>query len=337
MFVITFFAIVTSVVLAMQNKTSVIVCDSVFCTWNKRCTCTRKKIAIYDNKAKGMCLYYMSTAKAPVRRERIVERGGIDYKMLDKIMELQDEVLLKDPDAFAKWMKMNCKKERKGRMAMNPVFRYRAKDAQGIDKDGEIEAVDDKAAAKGLQEKGLFVISLDRIEQKEKSHGDKLAKDIQQGVTVKCLKCEEVLHETDTICPGCGQDLTSDSPLPASAGVGKIQINPLWALIIVGGAFFLALAYGTMTVGFRNYAGYMPLLVLFLFPFIIGIVKDLYPKMNRVTKVIVTSIILLSLYLVFKGLVGALLGIGVSALLLGASLGILILIFGFIKFLWKSS
>ena len=157
---IFFFIAIASVILGGQHRTSVIACDSVSCVWNKQCNCTRKDIAIYDNKAKGMCLYHTSTARTPIRRERFIE--GTDDKTLDKIMELQDEKILKDPDTFAKWMKMNLKKERR-KAAMNPVFRYRAKDAEGIDKEGEVEAVDEKAAAKELQEQGLFIISLDKV------------------------------------------------------------------------------------------------------------------------------------------------------------------------------
>jgi len=46
-----------------------------------------------------------------IKKEKFIE--GIDYKMLDKIMELQDEKLLKDPDTFAKWMKQQLKTKRK--------------------------------------------------------------------------------------------------------------------------------------------------------------------------------------------------------------------------------
>lgn len=43
---------------------------------------------------------------------------------------------------------------------MSPLFRYHIKDANGIDSNGEIEALDEGDAIKKLQEQGLVVISI---------------------------------------------------------------------------------------------------------------------------------------------------------------------------------
>ena len=203
MLVIIFLVVTMSVVLIGQNKTSVIFCDSFSCVWNKRCTCTKNKIAIYDNKARGMCLYHTSAARAPVRKERIIEGCGFDDKVLDKIFELQDEKLLKDPDTFAKWMKISFKKERKGRTTMSPVFRYCAKDTKGIDKDGEIEAQDEKTAVKELQEKGLYVISLDKV---------------GKNACPKCLKTYDSSWRT---CLNCGIPLVNVASPEAEEKITK--------------------------------------------------------------------------------------------------------------------
>ena len=42
-----------------------------------------------------------------MQEKRIIESDGdseFGKKMIDKIMKMQEEKLLKDPDAFAKWM-----------------------------------------------------------------------------------------------------------------------------------------------------------------------------------------------------------------------------------------
>ena len=108
---IFFFFVIASVILGWQHRTIVIACDSISCDWNKQRTCTRKDIAIYDNKAKGMCLYHTPTVGTVIEKVKFIE--GVDYKTLDKIMELQDEKMLKDPDTFAKWMKQQLKTKRK--------------------------------------------------------------------------------------------------------------------------------------------------------------------------------------------------------------------------------
>lgn len=70
---------------------------------------------------------------------------------------------------------------------MNPVFRFHAKDAHGLDKDGEIMASDEKDAIKKLQEQDLVVISIDLVGSIEKGEipNKSEIKDLNLGKTKK--------------------------------------------------------------------------------------------------------------------------------------------------------
>ena len=112
MFAVSLLLFMVIVSLLEHHKSSVIVCNSISCTWNKLCRCTRRGISIYDNTVKGLCLYHTESMQErildPMQEERIIESGGdseFGKKMIDKIMKMQEEKLLKDPDAFARWMK----------------------------------------------------------------------------------------------------------------------------------------------------------------------------------------------------------------------------------------
>ncbi|MDD5432974.1 MAG: hypothetical protein PHO70_08365 [Candidatus Omnitrophica bacterium] len=51
---------------------------------------------------------------------------------------------------------------------MSLIFKYHSKDTNGLDKNGSIEALDEKEAVKKLQEQGLVVISIDNVVKVEK-------------------------------------------------------------------------------------------------------------------------------------------------------------------------
>jgi type II secretory pathway component PulF len=52
---------------------------------------------------------------------------------------------------------------------MSPLFRYQIKDTNGIDGNGEIEALDVDDAVKKLQEQGLVVISINIVKPIEQA------------------------------------------------------------------------------------------------------------------------------------------------------------------------
>lgn len=125
MFIIGAVILLAIVMLAMsaeQGRSSVVMCNSVSCKWNKLCRCTKRDIAVYDNTVKGLCLYHTENMKErildPMREKRMIEVGGdsedFGKEMMDKIMRSQEEKLLKDPDTFAKWMNKVFRKKQAG-------------------------------------------------------------------------------------------------------------------------------------------------------------------------------------------------------------------------------
>ena len=111
--------VVCSIASAGQSK--IIVCNSVSCKWNKLCRCTRNKISVYDNTVHGLCFHHTESMKErildPMQGKRIIESSGdseFGKKMLDNIMKLHEEKLLKDPDAFANWMGKAIRKRNRG-------------------------------------------------------------------------------------------------------------------------------------------------------------------------------------------------------------------------------
>ena len=109
--VIIFVVIAMSLTSSGGGRPPVIMCNSVSCSHNRLCRCTRKEIAIYDNTVKGLCLDHTESMKErildPMQEKRMIKSSGdseFGKKMIDKIMKAQEEKLLKDPDTFDKWM-----------------------------------------------------------------------------------------------------------------------------------------------------------------------------------------------------------------------------------------
>jgi len=88
-------------------------CGSFSCTYNRRARCTRKEISIYDNTVRGLCLDHSETMNQriiePMNKAILVERGRPNSQMITKIMQAQEKArgseLIKNPKAFARWMK----------------------------------------------------------------------------------------------------------------------------------------------------------------------------------------------------------------------------------------
>ena len=98
---------------AVQNKSSVVMCSSFSCAYNKRARCTRKEITIYDNTVIGLCLYHSETMSRriiePMRKVGTIERSKPNPQMINKIMKAWEEKhskeLLENPKIFGDWMK----------------------------------------------------------------------------------------------------------------------------------------------------------------------------------------------------------------------------------------
>lgn len=98
---------------AEQGKSSVVMCSSVSCSWNRRCRCTRKNIAVYDNTIQGLCLYHTSNMQdrvlEPMNKSRLLEQYQhetyIAYVLAKKEEDTKDEELLKNPAAFSRWIR----------------------------------------------------------------------------------------------------------------------------------------------------------------------------------------------------------------------------------------
>ena len=122
---VIFLMIAMSLMSSGTGNPPVIACNSVSCRHNKLCRCTRKNIAVYDNTVKGLCLNHTESMKERIldpmqgtmQGKQMIESSGdseFGAEMIEKIMKLQEEKLLKDPDTFAAWMdKVFRKRHRK--------------------------------------------------------------------------------------------------------------------------------------------------------------------------------------------------------------------------------
>lgn len=103
---------------AEQGRSSVVVCNSISCKYNRLCRCTRKNIAVYDNTVQGLCLHHTSNMKdrvlEPMRKGRLVEHYQHEVYIADTLAKREEDAkdyeLLKNPNAFAKWLTRHCKR-----------------------------------------------------------------------------------------------------------------------------------------------------------------------------------------------------------------------------------
>ena len=116
MFLMSATILLAIVMLAMsveQGKSSVVVCNSISCKYNRLCRCTRKNIVVYDNTVTGLCLYHTDSMKdrvlEPMRKSNLLEQYQHEVYVADTFAkreeEAKDNELLKNPNAFARWMR----------------------------------------------------------------------------------------------------------------------------------------------------------------------------------------------------------------------------------------
>jgi hypothetical protein len=81
---------------------------------------------------------------------------------------------------------------------MSPFFRYHTRDANGIIKDGRIEALNEDDAVKNLQKQGLVVISVEMTEAGKPKIIKEEVLDVPE---------EEKQHDTTKKCPYCAEEI----------------------------------------------------------------------------------------------------------------------------------
>lgn len=95
------------------GQTTVVMCHSFGCIHNRKGRCIRKEVVVYDNTVLGLCLNHSDTMSKrilePMNKGIAVERSKPNPQMITKIMQVEekakDSELIKNPKAFAEWMK----------------------------------------------------------------------------------------------------------------------------------------------------------------------------------------------------------------------------------------
>lgn len=108
--VIVFLLVLT---IKQGGETTLVVCNSISCKWNKLCRCTRKRIAVYDNAVKGLCVHHsedvMDRIEGAIKIGR--EVGAVDGKIeatgaIRRAIEAsEDSAMLRDDKEFERWMR----------------------------------------------------------------------------------------------------------------------------------------------------------------------------------------------------------------------------------------
>ena len=108
-YIILFAAIMIAAINANSNGCG-IKCFSCSCLYNKGGRCIRKDIVVYDNTVTGLCLHHTDNMNdrviKPMKRAGLLEKTYATANKLAKAQkDTEDEELLKNPKAFAVWMK----------------------------------------------------------------------------------------------------------------------------------------------------------------------------------------------------------------------------------------
>jgi len=168
-------------------------------------------------------------------KKAVVEYSKINTAMLDKIFGTEDDELVRDGEVFGEWLRQNLKTEKR-EVIMSLSFCYKTKTEKGEDKNGVIEASDEKDAVKQLQAQGLYVISISPASmcpkcgkkydssawktcldcgvalEKEgvlnKTLPQPNAIDAKTSMLTKCKTCSKEVSVNAATCPHCGEDLS---------------------------------------------------------------------------------------------------------------------------------
>lgn len=112
---IFFMGIILAMSIGASQKGCGIKCFSSSCLYNRGGKCARQGISVYDNTVKGLCLYHTENMKQrvldPMQGKQMIEVGKVNEEAIGRIIQEEEEKLLKDPDAFAKWMRKAIRKK----------------------------------------------------------------------------------------------------------------------------------------------------------------------------------------------------------------------------------
>lgn len=107
-------AVILALSISASQKGCGVKCSSSSCLYNRGGRCGRQEVTVYDNTVIGLCLNHTDSMKDRVT-EPILKSGYFDsHKLKTNITvirlkktteEMLDEKLLKNPNAFARWMR----------------------------------------------------------------------------------------------------------------------------------------------------------------------------------------------------------------------------------------
>ena len=80
------------------NQACSVKCFSFSCKHNRNGRCGREKLTIYDNTVIGLCLHHTENMTKRILKPMAQIKGRVQEDM-------EDEELLKNPEAFADWMR----------------------------------------------------------------------------------------------------------------------------------------------------------------------------------------------------------------------------------------
>ena len=112
--------VILAVFIGASQKGCGIKCFSASCRYNRGGKCGRQEITIYDNTVTGLCLNHTESMKnrviEPIMKSELFNSDkheicvtvGSSKKVQEDVL---DENLLKNPNAFARWMRKQSREK----------------------------------------------------------------------------------------------------------------------------------------------------------------------------------------------------------------------------------